>query len=81
MTAKQKVWQYPTKSKMGFTKKEIDDLLREFPGIKMSKFDDALRGITCMMNEDKETIIYHCDIEHALYCGLENRNLRSSEWD
>ena len=33
------------------------------------------------MMKDNEIIQYHCDIEKALLCGIEKRNLRSYEWD
>ncbi len=75
-----KVRSFKTIYKMGFTKSEIENLLKEFPGINMDKFNAALNFNTCMMEGD-EIILYHCDIEKALYCGLENRNLRSSEFD
>jgi mannose-6-phosphate isomerase class I len=71
---------YPTKHKEGFVKEEIEELLKQFPDIHKDKFDDALCGITCMVING-ELVIYHCDIIHALYCGLENRDLKISEWD
>jgi len=46
----------------------------------MDKFNSALIGITCMRIND-ETVIYHCDIDKALRCGVENRNLRTWELD
>lgn len=80
MSIKDKVDNYPTKHKEGFIKSEIDDLLKDYPGINMDRFNDALSGITGMMIDD-EIITYHCDIEKALYCGTENRGLRFYEWD
>lgn len=71
---------YKTKNKEGFVQSEIADLLKSYPGIDMDKFNDALRGITCM-RIDNETVIYHCDIEKALRCGFEKRNLTDEEWD
>ena len=79
---KDKVYNYKTESKYGFSPNEIKELLKDYPNIKMDKFDDALMGVTCMMNEKThESIIYHCDIYKALLCGLENRNLKLEEWD
>ena len=46
----------------------------------MDKFYDALMGIICMV-KNNEIITYHCDIEKALRCGIENRNLNIWEWD
>jgi len=74
------VYNYKTKYKEGFIQPEIDELLKNFPNIDMDKFNNALIGITCM-SKDNQLIIYHCDIEKALYCGIEKRNLRSYEWD
>jgi len=77
---KDKVYNYKTKHKYGFVRSEIEDLLKDYPDIDKSKFDDALYGITCMRIDD-ETVIYHIDIEKALYCGTEKRNLTQEEWD
>jgi hypothetical protein len=74
------VYNYKTKHDEGFVQSEIDDLLTKFPDINMDKFNNALRGITCMV-KDSETIIYHCDIKHAILCGIENRDLKWYEWD
>lgn len=74
------VEEYSTKHEIGFTKKEIDDVLKIFPNINKSKFNNALNGITCQV-VDGETVIYHCDIELALRCGIEDRNPGVFEWD
>jgi len=55
-------------------------LLKDYPNINMDKFYDALMGIICMV-KNNEIITYHCDIEKALRCGIENRNLNIWEWD
>ena len=67
---------------MGISSEEIEKLLENFPNINREKFNDALKGVTCMMEYDKIRI-YHCDIEKALYCGcgIENRDLYSWEWN
>lgn len=77
---KERVYGFKTKHKEGFVQGEIDELLKDYPGINMDKFDNALMGITCMMIDD-ELVIYHCDIELALKCGIEEREPRSWEWD
>lgn len=74
------IYKYPTKSEYGFTDKEIKELLTLFPNINMEKFNDALMGNTCMII-DNEIITYHCDIDKAIRCGVENRNLTQAEWD
>lgn len=80
MTIKEKVYGFKTKNKEGFIKSEIEFLLKDYPNINMDKFNNALIGITCMCIND-EIVIYHCDIEKALHCGIENRNLTPEEWD
>lgn len=77
---RKKVYNFKTKNKEGFIQSEIDTLLKDYPNININKFNDALMGITCMMVND-EIVTYHSDIEKALRCGVENRNLRSWEWD
>jgi hypothetical protein len=77
---RKKVLNFKTKYKEGFTKKELKLLIKDFPNLNMNKFDNALMGITCMV-KGKQIIIYHCDIIKALYCGIENRNLKFLEWD
>lgn len=74
------VYNYETKHEYGFVKSEIEDILNNFPEMNMEKFNSALFGNTCMII-DNEIITYHCDIEKALYCGIENRDLYSWEWD
>jgi len=77
---REKVYSFKTKNKEGFVQSEIDTLLKEYPNINMDKFNNALRGNTCMM-VDNEIVMYHCDIEKALICGIKNRNLGIGEWD
>jgi hypothetical protein len=76
-----KIYNYPTKNKMGFLMVEVEQLLSEFPDCNRDKFDNTLRGLTCVADENKNAVIYHCDILKALICGLENRNLRSYDFD
>ena len=77
---KEDVNSFKTKHPQGFLQEEIKELLKNYPDINMDKFNDALTGITCMMIDEK-IIIYHCDIEVALRCGIENRNPTLGEWD
>ena len=79
-TIESKVYNFKTKNKEGFVQSEIDTLLKDYPNINMDKFNNALRGITCMLING-ETVIYHSDIDKALRCGIENRNLHSWELD
>lgn len=80
VSIKDRVYKWKTKNKEGFIKAEINDLLKDYPKMDVEKFTNALTGITCIM-KDNETVIYHCDIEKALHCGTEKRDLNPSEWD
>lgn len=77
---KDHVYKFKTKYKEGFTYNEIKKILKSYPKIDKKSFNNALIGITCMARNN-ETIIYHCDIEKAIYCGLEKRTINSFEWD
>ena len=80
MNIKEKVYSYPTKHKEGFLKSEVDALLKEYPNIDMEKFNSALMYNSCLMI-DNDIVQYRNDIEKALLCGIEKRNIRQSEWD
>lgn len=71
---------YPTKYPEGFMPKEVQEILKKFPKINMKKFYDALCGNTCTMREGELTT-YHCDLITAIRCGVENRDIKLSEWD
>lgn len=74
------VYNYPTKNPEGFTGDEINKLLHDFPELNRERFDNAMIGNTCMVIDGK-AVIYHCDVLTALRCGLENRDIKFSEWD
>ena len=76
-----KVYNYKTKYPQGFIESEIKELLKGYPDIDMKKFDDAMMGNTCMIAPDDQTIIYHCDVEKAILCGIEKRGLKWYEFD
>ena len=71
---------FKTKYEEGFTWEEIQSISEKFSSLNRDKFESALFGITCRSIND-ETVIYPWDVEKALRCGLENRNLKESEWD
>lgn len=77
-----KIYNYPTKYKEGFIKGEIEKLLEEYPQVKdkMYRFNRAMMGNTCMVRND-EIISYHCDVLTALRCALEDRGLKTYEFD
>ena len=72
---------FKTQNKFGFNSKEIEEVLKHYPNINMEKYENALRGNTCMMDEEHGLIIYHCDLIKAIQCGIENRELHYHEWD
>ena len=74
------VYEWPVKSPRGFNPEELKAIVDEFPDINMEKFDLAMMGNTCSL-EDGKIITYHCDVVTAIRCGIENRDLKFSEWD
>ena len=80
---KEYIDKFPTDHKMGFTNKELEVLLSELSDVNINKekFESALYGGTCMLNEFKEIITYHHDVFHAIVCGIDNRELTVEEWD
>jgi hypothetical protein len=80
MTITERVNTYLTKHKEGFISSELDELLKEYPNIDIGKFNEAMMGNTCMVKEG-QVIMYHCDIELAIRCGIEKRNVRGYEMD
>ena len=75
-----KVYNYKTRYEQGFIESEIVELLKDYPDINMEKYNDAMMGNTCMMINN-ELVNYHCDVEKAILCGIENRDLHWYEWD
>lgn len=70
---------YPTKYQSGFLAFEIKEILERFQ-IDEDTFYKALGVNTCMVI-DGQAVTYHCDIELALRCVIENRNKTLNEWD
>lgn len=64
------VYNYPTKSKYGFNSKEREDLLSGIEGLDVRKYNDAMMGITCMMNEEDGIIVYPVDVVNGIRAGL-----------
>ena len=69
-----------TRSKYGYTHSELLELLKGYPGINEDKFWNALMGVTGRV-DGADFITYFHDVELAVRCGLENRELYSWEWD
>lgn len=73
MTAKEiedLVYNHPTKNKHGFSSKEMEDLLSEIEGLDIRKYNEALTGITCMMDEEDGIIVYPVDVVNGIRAGL-----------
>ncbi|MEI7751734.1 MAG: hypothetical protein WCJ71_06550 [Candidatus Omnitrophota bacterium] len=65
----------------GMTGEEILAVLRKLK-INPSKFWKKLGINTCIVDkETKKVLHYHCDIETALICCIENREKHLGEWD
>jgi len=77
---KHSVYTVETANIRGFSKEEIRQLLKKYPNINKSKFYGALDGVTGIL-DGVTFITYHVDIENALRCGIENRDLTNYEWD
>ena len=70
---------FPVKYQHGFTPSEIKKLLSDYE-INEDSFYEYLGTNTCMIIEG-QVITYHCDVEKALICVLENRGQNIWEWD
>ena len=73
------IYNYPTKHKYGFMGSETDEILEKF-NINKEDFYTVLGVNTCMIVEG-QILNYHCDIELALRCIIENRDKTLEEWD
>lgn len=83
------VYEYPTKDRNGFMHEEIDALLEKlkeiFPKnadkLNQENFCEKLGVCTQMLNENNESITYHCDVAKAIKQIVSNRKEYSWEWD
>lgn len=71
---------YPRKHNRGFTHTELLDLLSKIEDISIPHVENALMGNTCMVI-DGDIITYTWDVQKAIQCGLEKRQLYVGEWD
>ena len=71
---------YKTSYEEGFSNVEIHIILNTFKNIDRTRFFDALTGITCT-SKNEQILYYKHDIEKALLCGIEDRNLTEEEFD
>lgn len=75
-----KVYNFPTKHKEGFTDKDLDKLLLNYPSIKKEDVSKAI-GVVTGMFKDGESVIYHTDIYYALREVLFNKKPNIFEFD
>ncbi|MFH0984438.1 MAG: hypothetical protein V1882_02760 [Candidatus Omnitrophota bacterium] len=65
----------------GMTGEEILGVLQKL-GVNPGKFWEKLGINTCAVDKKtKKVLHYHCDIETALKCCIENREKSLAEWD
>jgi hypothetical protein len=81
MTINERVYSFETKSEKGFVKEEIEHLLSYYPSINMNKFNNALVGITGIIDENGSFVFYKDDIEKALIIGMNKTKPNSINWD
>ena len=73
------IYSYPTKYPEGFLSSETKSILVSH-NIDENEFYKILGVNTCMVR-DNQVLNYHCDIELALRCIIENRDKTPGEWD
>lgn len=69
-----------TKNKIGYTKNELEELVKRYAKLDNEKYEMALFGITATLIDD-EVVFYKHDVLKAITCGLEGRYLNSNEYD
>lgn len=65
----ERVYNYPTKHKLGFTSEEIATLYEEYPELNKKKAYEKFLGDTCALI-DGEAVHYHCDVHMSLVVGF-----------
>jgi hypothetical protein len=71
---------FKTKHKQGFTKLEIQILLKKITKISYLDFSRNLARVTCMIIND-EVITYKHDLRKAVMMCINKRELEPGEWD
>lgn len=72
----QRVYGYKTKHSMGYTSKEMQEVINSYPELDKVKFEDAMMGNTGAVI-DGEFLTYHVDVLNGLLAGLG----QSYTWD
>lgn len=75
------VMNFKASHEMGFTESDIEQVKKDFPYMNFDRFSNAFNGNTCMLDKDLGIISYHCDVETAIRCGVEDRDLNWQEFD
>lgn len=74
------VYTKKTRFKKGLTGDEIRSLLKKFSSVTERDFNKAM-GVTTVQVIKGEVVYFHCDVETALLCCIEKRELKPVEWD
>lgn len=74
------VYNYPSKYTEGLTIDEIGEILKEFPSVSLEDFKEKLGVVTAIV-KDYEVVTYRDDVELAIRCCLENREVKGFEFD
>lgn len=77
--AKKIVESFGTVHRQGFTRKELTSLIDHY-NIDENSFYEHLTGCTGMII-DGDFVTYHCDVETALRCCFERRDMKPWEFD
>ena len=81
---KELIYSKETESKYGFSNEELETLEKEittnYPNFNRIYYLESFVGNT-VTNHKGKTRFYHIDVYHAFLCGIENRGLKSSEFD
>lgn len=66
--------------KEGYTNDEIIQIFKNLDNADQNIFFDCLTGVTAV-TVDGQILFYEIDIERAIKCSIEKRNLKDYEWD
>jgi len=75
------VYGFDTKYEEGFTDNDLKKLLSKyFPKITIKQLNEKIGRVTCVVINNEE-VIYHCDVDLAIRCIIEDREFHPREWD
>ena len=71
---------FKRKHKQGYASDEVMQIFKSLNNADKKIFFDCLNGVTTI-EVDGQIFFYEIDIERAIRCSLEKRNLENLEWD